>query len=349
MSTSIAVLRRFIDRTSRPSYAHQFLSWLGDASESAYRIPDVTVGAVITVQGRTDPTRPTQSHQTLTVDQRAKLNHAVDDLEARQLLKGAYVLALADRMYGTLMNQLDGAAYAAILEAVAAEGGDNLAAWDGNNVHNKDLDTMTDAIFGDFESSLQDDGNVVEDFMLMANPRGYTRLANVFRAQIGAVSVQAPMLGVAKDGLALNGIPMVRNYAVPSDLRATATASTITSNVCVATIPAGHPFQVGMEIYTTGGGTNVASSSRVALTAVTATSVTYALTASNGSNGTPTIICPASPVLLIPRSKAFWAGDVAPRTKMVDDAEDAGGMALQAYSSYGRHVVDGEARMLLVP
>ena len=349
MSTSIQVMQRFIERSLRPNYAHQFFTSLGGADNSAYRLPSVAPASVITTQGRAAPTRPTVTSQSLLVDQRAKYNHAIDDLERRQLLGGAYTIALADRMYKDIMGQLDDAAYAALVESCVANSGLNTAAHSGGNVYNKSLASLDRDTITRAEAGLQGNGNQAEDFMYFASPLAYGLVGNLFRDQITDVSVESPQLGVTKKGFALNSIPVIRNYAMPDQIEVSASASTIASNIVTATVPSGHPLQVDMKVYTTGGTANVSAGAEATITAAGDTSVTFALTGSDGANGAMTIICPAAVLILVPRDKLYWAGDKVPNTRLVADAEDAGGDALQAFVTYGREVIDGDTRMILVP
>lgn len=340
------VLADFIERLSRPQYMHQMFDYVGDASRNSYRVPDVATPTVNTSKSHADPETLTPTDFDLLVNLTRDSNVNINDRERRQILEGGYVGSISRKLLNSLLGQIEDTCWDALRSAAYANAGDNTAAGSGGNVINKANDTLTTAMIVEAIGAL--DGPGIEDMMMFASPAADPVLRNLFRDQMTSIPVDSPMLGVPMDGVSIHGIPLVKSMALPKEWTVAATASEISSNELIATVPEGHGLQVGMEITTTGGSENITTAA--AITAVTATTVTAPLTASDdAANGALTISTDASVIALVDRNKCHFAGDATPSVREVQNARMAGANAIQAYSTFGRLVIDGFVRLILVP
>lgn len=89
-----------------------------------------------------------------------------------------------------------------------------------------------------------------------------------------------PALGVAQVG-SINGIPVITSQSVPRNRSVACTAVSISSNVATVTVASGHGFVPGMKI--TIAGITTPLTTAAVITAVTATTLTVPLTASDGA------------------------------------------------------------------
>lgn len=346
MSVSDITTNYFIERLSRPQYMHQFFEYAGDASANSYRIADVATPTVATSASFADGEVLTPTDFDLLLNLFRSSNVNIDSRQRAQILNGNYAGQLGNKLFNSLVGQIEDTLWDAMRAAAYADAGANTAAGSGQNVINPAAATLTTAHLVEAIGSL--DGPGIEDMLLFAAPNADATLRNLFRDQMTGVPVESPMLGVPSQGVSIHGVPLVKSHALPKTWTVAASASAISSNVATFTVPEGHGLQVGMTITTTGASDNITSAA--AITAVTATTVVAPLTAGDeATNGAATISTNASVLALVDRAKCFFAGNAVPNVREVPSARRSGADSLQAYADFGRLVIDGYVRLVLVP
>jgi hypothetical protein len=350
MSLSDVTRSFLVDMATRPAHAYQSWTYLGDASIRGRTIPFVDADAAAAdITARAAPTDEAPSSESLLVDQSVAVNVGLPMQESQQYLEGAWAQQAAQQFYQRLVYRVALRGAAEMMRA-ATDGGLAAAPFDGANVVNGALGTLQRTDFGDAEAGLVGGGAPRSSMAYYASPRAFGRVRELFGSSIREMDVLSPALGVGyASGLSLNGVPLIEAQELTDTYSVAATASTIATNVCTATVPVGHGLQVGTSIWTSGGTANVASSSPTPITAATATSVSFALTASDGANGAMSITVPASPIVLGLPARMFWAGDLLPRVREVADVEKPMANAIQMAMLFGLRALNGATRVIWVP
>ena len=107
----------------------------------------------------------------------------------------------------------------------------------------------------------------------------------------------------------------------------------------------------GQQIWTSGLTTNVAVGSPATITSVTATTIVYPLTASDGAlaDGVGTIYSASSMALLVRSDKVAYAQDRTSPTPMLVKRETNAGYTMQLFMKYGRVGLAGGVWVLHAP
>ena len=158
------------------------------------------------------------------------------------------------------------------------------------------------------------------------------------------------MMGVNADARVLNGIPILSFDSIPNVLSVQAVSSAIAGNELTATFDRPHPYQVGMNVRTTGGAANITDPAGTPVTAATLTTVTADLTAAaNPTNGALTMIgTDGAPLFLFNREKFYFLGDRMPGTETID-GRAPGSVEVRVYGLFGREMFPGYTVMFQVP
>jgi len=197
--------------------------------------------------------------------------------------------------------------------------------------------------------------NAMGDLAWVVSPRAAASIKNAADFSYDSVAplqggVGLPMLG------SINGIPVYTHNALPGAVDAlrqqvATSAVSISTNVATATVPSGHGFVAGQQIWTSGLTTNVAVGSPVTITSVTATTIVYPLTAGDGAlaDGVGTIYSASSMAMLIHRPWIYYGMDgEIPAVELVKREANAG-YGLQLFQHLGRAMATGAAVIVHAP
>lgn len=165
-------------------------------------------------------------------------------------------------------------------------------------------------------------------------------------------SVNAPMgdLGTPAVGT-LHGIPVVESQSVIDQLTVATSAVTITSNVATATVAAGHGLVPGMLVLNSGLTDSASNLTAQVISSVTATTVVFPYTASNGAQGdgvgvlTVNLTCNG----LLNRPWLFKSIQQVPDVKIVARSAGYIGDELQFDAIWGVKVLANSAVMIGSP
>lgn len=279
----------------------------------------------------------------LTVNRPKFINEGITQAQYAQLLNGGgnYARQLTRGMAADMLNALDSDMVQYLIQSLAVD-----ASWAGNYHVNLAADAITEGDVNDTEALIREQDGIANaggGLFWLLSPRaanGIKAVADFVPAsqpQSGQVQMGVPMIG------SINGHPAYQHNAVPGRVntlrqQATTSACTVTSNVGVYTVAAGHGFVVGQQVWTSGLTANVAVSAPATITAASATSLTFAVTAGDGAmaDGVGTIYSASSMALLCYAPWIFYALDgEAPFSRLVD-REGAAGWTAQLFHHFGR-------------
>ena len=276
----------------------------------------------------------------------AFINFGLTQTQQLQLLAGSYPEGMMRSMVGTMKEAIDRDIVLFLLQSLAST-----ATYHGNLA----ADAIVPGDIADLVGFAKDQQGVSgSGWAWIANPR-FTASIHSNSAYVPNPSVPTTELGLPQLG-ALNGIPYYEHQAVPGStnslrLQAATSAVSIASNVATATVASGHGFVAGQQIWTSGLSTDVAVSSPVTISSVTATTIVYPLTGSNGAlaDGVGTIYSASSMALLVYQPRIAYAADrTAPEPLLVKREANAG-YAMQLYMKYGRAGLAGSCWVLHAP
>lgn len=267
---------------------------------------------------------------------------AVDQV---QLLGGTWAPQIAEDATQQLKNSMDNALCQDYLARTLAY--DTAASYHDNLAG----DSLTeDDILNSKATILAQDGSMASSLALITSPFGEASITSIAGFTPMAQQIDQGLLGVPQIGKVF-GIPVLSTNAVQRSLTIAGTGS-ITSNVATVTVAAGHGFVPGAMVYTSGftvaGGQNIASTSAVAVQSVTATTVVFALSGTNGSIGSGSIIMRSCMNLLVDLKHIFVAQQRFPTIRVVDDYQSTSS-ALQVSALWGRIGRAGRCRVIHSP
>jgi hypothetical protein len=296
----------------------------------------------VTADGNTATTAqtPSSDNLTLTVSDHPCVFIDVPAVAAAQNLAGGWADALGGQAMRAIRNSMD----SDYLSNVA-----KVAAWDtgASYVSNVAGDTLTKADFVTAQALLADqDGSDPQNFMWVLDAWAVSALMNLSEFHPNG-SMSTSELGVPQVGTLFGAPVFMGGRSVPRQITAATSAVTISSNEATATVSSGHGILAGETITTTGLTTDV---SAVTVTSVTATSVVYPCTASNGAfaDGVGTITTAAARNLLIDKSYSHAALQKVPSTRIVDISGRTAS-ELQISAIWGSATRSGRAVQLLAP
>ena len=289
---------------------------------------------------------------TLTVNRPKFINDGITQAQHAQLLNGDgnYARELARSAGADLMFAIERDIIEYLIREVA---GASVAAH-----RNLAADAVLDDDVNITEARMRETRGIANSgrgLFWLVSPQAESELKSVSQYAATQNAAQAGVLGLPQIGQ-LNNIPVFQHNGVPgfadaSRITAATSAVTIASNVATATVPQDHGFVVGQQIYTTGLTSNIAQNLPVAVTATTATSISYALAGVDGplADGEGTILSASSMALLCYGPWIGFATDGAqPFTSLVKLSGGAG-WTLQLFHHLGRVAHSGAVRVLHLP
>lgn len=336
------VLESIIDNMSRSAHIFDLITDLGPAlgKGDIIEIPQQVAPNNVSATTRAAAQSLTPTVSSLTVDQEVFFNINMPKLSSHQLINGRWAELTGVRSAQRGRNVMDDALIANLATVVA---------WDtGATYHSNvdDGDLADDDLYLAEAQILANDGVMRENLLYVVSPYAEGSFRNVVPSMVpGFVGGSANGdIGLKTLGT-VNGIPVVPSTGILRNRTIAASATNIASNVCTATVAAGHGLVPGVLVSTTGMTTNIAPGAAVAITSVTATTIVFPLTAANGSNGTGNVVSRTSMNLLLDRSCVFGARQILPELREVPDPESAA-TALQYYAAYGYQGIAGRVRVL---
>ena len=285
---------------------------------------------------------------TLTVNRPKFINQGITMAQMAQLLNGndQFTAQLTRASAAQLANAIERDLVEHMITQAPVAQHVNLAA-----------DAITDDDLNEAEAKITQQAGVASDrgslFWLM-NPMAAASIKNAAQFSYDSVAPQG-QLGLPQIGL-LNGIPAYTHAAVPGSVeglrqQVATSAVTISSNSATATVPSGHGFVAGQQIWTSGLTTNVTVGSPVTITSVTSTTIVYPLTAGDGAlaDGVGTIYSASSMALLCYSPWIWYAADgEIPNVELVKREANAG-YGLQLFQHIGRTLAAGSVYIVHAP
>jgi hypothetical protein len=278
----------------------------------------------------------------------AFVNFGLTETQRLQLLVGQYPEQMVRRIVGSMKEYIDRQIVEYMLQSLA---------YDASGTYHGNI--AADAVSaGDIANLIgqakDQDGYNGEGWAWIGNPR-FTASVHSNTAYVPNPAAPTGNLGLPQLGV-LNGIPYYEHNAVPGGQLATrqqvaTSAVTVSSNVATATVASGHGFVAGQQIFTTGLTTNVAVGSPATISSVTATTIVYPLTASDGAlaDGVGVIYSASSMALLVRSDKVAYAQDRTSPTPMLVKRETNAGYTMQLFMKYGRIGLAGGVWVLHAP
>lgn len=338
---SKAVLAALIDRISARYPLSSIFTDLGPAMKLGDSIDIPTFTDALTVQDASSSgasvalTIETASAtaNNLVIDKHKAVFLDIPKFQRMFDLEGAWASQIANTILTKLWNYVDADLYDdLVLNAGFSTSG---AYW-----VNAEADALGTADINlAMAKMLAQDGVRKEDLVWVFNPYGSGSLANISAWQPQPSFLGGDKLGHPTIGF-LNGVPVVESQKVRSQITAACTAVSISSNVATVTVPSGHGFVPGMKITISGITTPLTVAA--AISAVTATTLTVPLTASDGAmaDGAGTVTCNISCNGLVHRPWAFRAMSQMPEIRIVPrEARDSD--VLQATMLWGKKSLAG--------
>lgn len=291
----------------------------------------------------TAPQAVSTSVLALTVDREPWINSLLPQLDSVQLLDGRWAPQVAEQATIMLKNSMD--------EHLARDFLAKTQCFDTSGTYHVNVagdSLIEDDILNAKAFLLAQDGVMQENIGLVVSPYGEASIQSIAGFLPAGQVLEQGVLGIPRVGTVF-GIPVFSSNSIQRNPSAAATATSITSNVCTATVAAGHGFVPGMLVYTSGMTTNIARASAVAITSVTATTIVFPLVAANGSNGSAgSVLGISSMNLMLDFSQVFVAQQMYPKTRTVADFQSTGD-ALQVSTIWGRQSRVGRALVVHSP
>jgi hypothetical protein len=345
-----AVQSALLDTWSRGPSLLPLLTNLGPVVRGGDSVDVPYVGTLTVATSESQAVSATSlSVYTMTVNRPKFINQGLTMAQMAQLLNGndAFAQQITRASSGQLANAIERDIVEHIITSTGVAYHVNLAA-----------DAVTDDDLNAAEAVMREqDGvaNAMGDLAWVVSPRAAASIKNAADFSYDSVAplqggVGLPMLG------SINGIPVYTHNALPGAVDAlrqqvATSAVSISTNVATATVPSGHGFVAGQQIWTSGLTTNVAVGSPVTISSVTATTIVYPLTASDGAlaDGVGTIYSASSMAMLIHRPWIYYGMDgEIPAVELVKREANAG-YGLQLFQHLGRAVATGAAVIVHAP
>ena len=287
---------------------------------------------------------------TMNVNRNKFINEAISRQQNAQLLGGGgrFASQIMRGMSGDLQNSIDRDLIDHLLKETAAD----VLATPAYHV-NLGANAVTNDDVEDVEALIREqDGiaNTGEGLFWLLNPRMAGEIKKVTEFIEGKTG---NMLGLPMVAM-INGIPAFYQSSLPGKTLASrqvavASASNIATNVSTITVPSGHGFVDGQMIWTDGFTADLAETSPVAITSVTATTIVVAVTGGDGSNGTGSVYSASSMGMLCYAPWIFYGLDgVQPFVDVVKQTLTAGS-TIQMHQHLGRQAHVGAVAVLHGP
>jgi len=345
-----AVQSALLDTWSRGPSLLPLLTNLGPVVRGGDSVDVPYIGSLTVATSESQAVSATSlSVYTMTVNRPKFINQGLTMAQMAQLLNGndAFAQQITRASSGQLANAIERDIVEHIITSTGVAYHVNLAA-----------DAVTDEDINAAEAVMREqDGvaNAMGDLAWVVSPRAAASIKNAADFSYDSVAplqggVGLPMLG------SINGIPVYTHNALPGAVDAlrqqvATSAVSISTNVATATVPSGHGFVAGQQIWTSGLTTNVAVGSPVTISSVTATTIVYPLTAGDGAlaDGVGTIYSASSMAMLIHRPWIYYGMDgEIPAVELVKREANAG-YGLQLFQHLGRAMATGAAVIVHAP
>ena len=283
---------------------------------------------------------PTSDNLTLTVNKHPAVFVDLPAVSSAQNLAGGWAASIGGQAMRAIRNTMD----SDYLSDVA-----KVAAWDtaASYVANVAGNTLTKADFVTAHALLADqDGSDPGNFMWVFDAWAHSALLNLSEFHPNG-SVDTSVLGVPEVGQLFGAPVFIGGRSVPRQITAATSAVSISSNVATATVSSGHGILAGETLSSSGLTTDVTG---VTVTSVTATTVVYPCTASDGAfaDGVGVLTTASARNLLIDRSYSHAAIQKVPSTRLVPVTGQTND-ELQVSSLWGTATRPGRAIQLLSP
>lgn len=290
---------------------------------------------------------------TLVVNRNKFINQGITQTQYSQLLNGSGKVAeqIARANAGALFNSIDRDVIEYLIRDVASASA-------ANHV-NVAASAVTDNMVNNVEASIREQDGIATasaGLFWLLSPRAAAALKSVTEYIPSVPQSQQGVLGLPMVA-SVNGIPAYMHNGVPGAVEAlrqqiATSAVTVTGNVATATVAAGHGFVAGQQIYTTGLSANAGTPAvPVTISAVSATTITFPLTAADGAlaDGVGVIYSASSMALLCYTPWIFYALDgLVPYVELVK-REANSGWTHQMFQNLGRVAHSGSVRVLHAP
>lgn len=350
-----AVQTAILDTWSRGASIIPAITDLGGEARGGDSIDVPAIGAATVNTSETaSPEAVSNSADALVINRPKYINRAVTQQQYDQLLNGGgnFVTQLMRGTNGDMLNAMDRDVIEYLYSSVAATSVDNHFNLDGGAVTDEDVN--------DCEASIREqDGvaNTNSGFFWIMSPIAEGKIKSVAdlnpadAVNLAQATGQFTNLGLPPIGL-LNGIPAFKDNNVPGRVnsqrhQAVISASSITTNVLSVTVPSGHGFVVGQQVWTSGLDTNVPVTAPSTIVTAGATTITMALTAANDADaGTGTLYSATAYALLCYAPWIFFAADNVVPKEFLTKREGNAGWSLQLYNQIGRVAHPGAVRIL---
>jgi hypothetical protein len=345
-----AVQSALLDTWSRGPSLLPLLTNLGPVVRGGDSVDVPYIGSLTVATSESQAVSATSlSVYTMTVNRPKFINQGLTMAQMAQLLNGndAFAQQITRASSGQLANAIERDIVEHIITSTGVAYHVNLAA-----------DAVSDEDINAAEAVMREqDGvaNAMGDLAWVVSPRAAASIKNAADFSYDSVAplqggVGLPMLG------SINGIPVYTHNALPGAVDAlrqqvATSAVSVSTNVATATVPSGHGFVPGQQIWTSGLTTNVAVGSPVTITSVTATTIVYPLTAGDGAlaDGIGTIYSASSMAMLIHRPWIYYGMDgEIPAVELVKREANAG-YGLQLFQHLGRAMATGAAVIVHAP
>lgn len=345
-----AVQSALLDTWSRGPSLLPLLTNLGPVVRGGDSVDVPYIGSLTVATSESQAVSATSlSVYTMTVNRPKFINQGLTMAQMAQLLNGndAFAQQITRASSGQLANAIERDIVEHIITSTGVAYHVNLAA-----------DAVSDEDINAAEAVMREqDGvaNAMGDLAWVVSPRAAASIKNAADFSYDSVAplqggVGLPMLG------SINGIPVYTHNALPGAVDAlrqqvATSAVSISTNVATATVPSGHGFVAGQQIWTSGLTTNVAVGSPVTISSVTATTIVYPLTAGDGAlaDGVGTIYSASSMAMLIHRPWIYYGMDgEIPAVELVKREANAG-YGLQLFQHLGRAMATGAAVIVHAP
>lgn len=345
-----AVLSRLADLTSRTNYAVDKVRQLRQPLGRGDIVEVPSIGS-LTVTADGNAGAAPQSITTSVLSCQANLHPAIfaalPEVDAYQLMDGNWASQVAEDAIVQLKNDMD---EKFLRDYIALSLCYDTSATYHDNVAGDSL--TDDDILNAKAALLANDGVRQENLALFVSSYGEGSIANISSfippAAMAISGEQKLNLGIPMVG-SVSGVPVYSTNSVLRNRSVASTAWDITSNVLTVTVAAGHGFVPGMlctfDTVTAGGD----MSTPTAITSVTATTVVFAHTATDGSaTEAGTLSSTTSYNVMLDRSQMFVAQQQFPKVRSVADY-DSTDTALQVSAIWGRIGRAGRARVIHSP
>jgi hypothetical protein len=313
---SKAVLGSLADLYGRQSFAVDLATNLREPLGSGDIIEIPSIGS-LTVSSAIDGSLIPQSVSvqavstsvlSLTCNLEPAIFASIPRLDSIQNMNGMWAPQVASQILQQLGNNMDSTFCAALANSTAAD----LSATYRFNVA---ADTISASDFLNARAYLlSQDGVMPQNLRFVIHPFAEAGLMSL-SSFIPQYSQSDSAMGIPRIGF-LYGVPVYVSNSIQRSRSVATSACTITTNVVVCTVPSGHGFEVGQIVSLAG--TTVTGANKT-ITAVTATTVTFALTGADGlmADSVGTLTSNSADNLLFAADHVFVARQVMPSIRIV--------------------------------